>query len=239
MEKKITPVIILCGGYGSRLGEEGKKTPKALIKIGGKPIISHLIEFFKKKSFSEIYLATGYKHKEIKEYINKKNYKPNVKVIFTGLNTMTGGRVLRLKKHLKNFDKFLVTYGDGLANVNLNKLINYHKKKGGICTLTAVKPFSNFGELFLSKNNRVNRMSEKEKLTNRWINGGFFIFEKKIFDYIKNDDEVLEKKPLNKLSKKKKIFAFKHNGFWKCLDNNKDKLEFNEIIKKQKNIWIK
>ena len=106
MEKKITPVIILCGGYGSILGEEGKKTPKALIKIGGKPIISHLIEFFKKKSFSEIYLATSYKHKEIKEYINKKNYKPNVKVIFTGLNTMTGGRVLRLKKHLKNFDKF-------------------------------------------------------------------------------------------------------------------------------------
>lgn len=238
MKKNNIPVLILCGGYGSRLGEEGKKTPKALIKIGGLPIIFHLIDFFKKQYFSNIYLATGYKHKKIKNFIMNNNYLSDVKVLNTGLKTMTGGRVLKLKKHFKNFDRILVTYGDGLADVNLKKLLNFHNKKRGLATVTAVKPFSNFGELFLSKNNRVNKMSEKEFLEDRWINGGFFIFEKKIFNFIKNSSEALEKKPLERIAKKKKLFAFKHKGFWKCLDNIKDKIEFNNLIKKKKKVWL-
>lgn len=234
-----TPVIILCGGYGSRLGVEGKKLPKALIEIGGKPIIFHLIDFFIKKSFSNIYLATGYKHQKIKDYVKRIKNFSKVKVVNTGLNTMTGGRVLKLKKYLNNFDQIIVTYGDGLSNVNLKKLIQYHNRSRGIGTITAVKPFSNFGELFLTKKNRVIRMSEKEILDNRWINGGFFIFEKSIFNYIKSTNEALEKNPLGRLTNKKKLFAFKHYGFWKCLDNNKDKIEFNKLIKKKKKLWLK
>ena len=152
---------------------------------------------------------------------------------------MTGGRVLKLKKYLRNYNRILVTYGDGLANVNLNKLIKFHKKKRGLATVTAVKPFSNFGELFLSKNDRVKRMSEKEHLDNRWINGGFFIFEKSIFNFIKKKQEALEKQPLERLSKKGNLFAYKHFGFWKCLDNNKDKIEFNQLIKEKKSIWLR
>jgi len=239
MIKNNIPIVILCGGYGSRLGAEGEKKPKALIEIGGKPIIFHLIEFFQKQSFQNIYLATGYKHKSIENFINKKHLNKNVKVINTGLKTMTGGRVLRLKKYLNKYDKIIVTYGDGLSNINLEKLINYHNYKKALSTITAVKPFSNFGELFLDGNNRVRKMSEKEHLSNRWINGGFIVFERAIFNFIKNDQEILEKTPLTRIAKQKKLFAYKHHGFWKCLDNNKDKIEFNNIMKKKKKIWLK
>ena len=237
MQNKI-PVIILCGGFGSRLGIEGKKYPKALIKIGGKPIISHLIDFFKKQNYLNIYLATGHKHKQINNFIKKKKIFSHIKVVNTGLNTMTGGRILRLKKYLKSFNQIMVTYGDGLSNINLNKLVNYHKKKKAFGTVTAVKPFSHFGELFLSKNNNIYKFSEKEYLFNRWINGGFFVFENKIFDILRGDKEILEKKPLKILIKNKKLFAYKHKGFWKCLDNNKDKIEFNKLIKNKKKPWL-
>ena len=213
---KNLPVVILCGGFGSRLGVEGKKTPKALIKIGGKPIIFHLIEFFKKNSFSNIFLATGYKHKSIKEYIKKNKYLNKVNVINTGLKTMTGGRLLKLKKHLEEYDRFLVTYGDGLSNINIKKLLKFHKMHKRLATVTAVQPFTNFGELFFYNNIRIKKMSEKEHLNNRWINGGFFIFEKKIFNFIKRFDEALEKEPLNRIIRRKQLFAYKHKKFWKC-----------------------
>lgn len=228
------PVVILCGGFGTRLGDEGKKYPKALIKIGRKPIIFFLIKYLLKKNYNKIFLAAGYKHNLIKKFIKKNKLFSQVRVINTGLKTMTGGRILRLKKYLNFCNKFIVTYGDGLSDINIDRLVKYHEKKGGIATVTAVKSFSNFGELFISKKNRVNKFSEKEYINNRWINGGFFVFDKKIFNFIKSDNDILEKKPLKALVQKKKFFAYKHKSFWKCLDNHKDKIEFNKLITKKK-----
>ena len=239
MKKIKIPVIILCGGYGTRFGSETKKIPKALINIAGKPIIHHLIEYFLRQTSGKIYLACGYKFSKIKNYIKNKNLSNKVEAINTGLNSMTGGRLLNLKKKLNSFDRFIVTYGDGLANIKLKKLLKSHFKNKGICTITAVRPFLNFGELNIKKNNRVDQIHEKELIDNRWINGGFIVFEKKVFDYIKSQKDVLEKNTFKEISKIKKLYAYKHFGFWKCLDNYKDKIEFNSIVKKNKKIWLR
>ncbi len=228
-------VIILCGGIGSRLAEETKLIPKPMVKIGKVPIVKHIINYFKSYGFNDFILATGYKCKIIEKYFK---YEKSVKCIFTGKNTLTGGRVLRLKKYFKKNEDFLLTYGDGLTNQNLKRLIKFHKKHKKIATLTAVMPPSRFGVLKI-RGNSVGSFMEKPQLKNNWINGGYFIFNSKIFDFIAGDQTMLEREPFWKLTKKKQLMAFKHFGFWQCMDTMRDKKVLDKLILTQKAPWIK
>ena len=227
-------VVILCGGKGTRLAEETKVKPKPMVKIGNKPILSHIIESFKYQGFKDIILATGYKGQIIKNYYKKNK---NILVVDTGKNTLTGGRLLKLSKYLKN-EKFFMTYGDGLADINLNKLLKFHKNHGKLATITAVRPPARFGELFLKKN-KVITFKEKPQTSSGWINGGYFIFEPKILKYIKNSQTILEREPIEKLAKTNNLMAFKSNKFWQCMDTIRDKELLNKIYKKGKAPWIK
>ena len=194
-------VVILAGGLGTRLSEYTKNIPKPMIKIKGVPILLRIIKHYLKFGLKEFYIASGYKSAIIKNYFKKKRYNFKVKIVDTGLNTMTGGRVLRLKKYLKS-ETFLLTYGDGLSDVNINKLINFHKKTKNFVTLTAVRPPARFGAIKLH-GNRVKVFREKSRLDEGWINGGFFVMSPKIFKFIKSDKSYLEREPLERISKKK------------------------------------
>ena len=193
-------VVILAGGLGTRLSEYTKNIPKPMIKIKGVPILLRIIKHYLKFGLKEFYIASGYKSAIIKNYFKKKRYNFKVKIVDTGLNTMTGGRVLRLKKYLKS-ETFLLTYGDGLSDVNINKLINFHKKTKNFVTLTAVRPPARFGAIKLH-GNRVKVFREKSRLDEGWINGGFFVMSPKIFKFIKSDKSYLEREPLERISKK-------------------------------------
>jgi glucose-1-phosphate cytidylyltransferase len=229
-------VVILCGGLGSRLGEETKLIPKPMIKLGTKPIVNHIMDIYSFYGFNEFILATGYKNKILEKHFEKKK---NVKCIYTGKKTMTGGRLLRLKNIFEKNENFMLTYGDGLTNQNLKKLLKFHLKHKKVATMTVVKPIARFGEVFLN-GNRVSKFEEKPQLNQNWINGGFFVLNYKIFDYIKNDKTVFEKFPLEKLAKNKKLMAYKHEGFWKCMDNLGDKNFLDKICKEKKKVpWIK
>jgi glucose-1-phosphate cytidylyltransferase len=220
--------VILAGGKGTRISELSKDIPKPMIKVLGKPIIFRLIMHYCKFGIKEFIIAAGYKKKVLETFFkNKKSKKFKIKVIDTGLETMTGGRIKRLKKYLGN-KPFLLTYGDGLSNINIKKLINFHKKNKKIATLTAVRPPARFGAIKI-KGNKIRYFKEKSKLDEGWINGGFFVFENKIFDYLKSDQTYLEREPLQKISKKGELYAFKHNGFWQCMDTLRDK----EILEKK------
>lgn len=227
-------VIILCGGLGSRLAEETKIIPKPMVKVGKEPIIQHIINYFQKYDFNEFILATGYKSHILKKYFKKNK---NVKCVFTGKNTLTGGRILRLKKYFKKNENFLVTYGDGLTNQNLKKLVKFHIKNGKVATLTSVKQPARFGEIKILAN-KVVSFKEKPQLKNNWINGGYFVFNYKLFKYIKGDLEMLERKPFSRLVKNKNLMAFKHYGFWQCMDTMRDKLALEELLKKKKAPWL-
>ncbi len=223
-------VVILAGGFGTRLSEYTKDIPKPMVRIKGKPIIHYIMKHYAKYGFKDFIIAVGYKKKIIKKYFKKnrsKNFKVNV--IDTGLNTMTGGRVKRLQGLLSN-QRFFLTYGDGVSNVNIKKLLSFHKKGKKIATLTYVRPPARFGAIKIN-NNHVTYFKEKSRLDEGWINGGFFIFEPSIFKYIKNDKTFLEKEPLQNISKNKQLLGFKHNGFWQCMDTKRDK----EILEKSFN----
>jgi glucose-1-phosphate cytidylyltransferase len=227
-------VVILAGGLGSRISEITKKIPKPMIKVGGQPIILRIINHYFKYGFDDFIIAGGYKYKEIKEFFNNKKFKFKVKVINTGLKSMTGGRLLKLKKLLKN-ERFCLTYGDGISNVNLKKLLKYHianEKKG---TVTAVHPVARFGEIILKKN-LVSSFKEKPQTKKDWINGGFFIFEPDFLKYIKKSSDVLEGYPLEQLTKKNQLSAFRHEGFWHCMDTKRDMDLINNLIKNNKNL---
>jgi len=220
--------VILAGGRGTRISELSKEIPKPMIKVLGKPIISRIIMHYYKFGIKEFIIAAGYKKKILENYFKyKKSNQFSVKVINTGLKTMTGGRIKRLKKYLGN-ETFLLTYGDGLSNVNIKKLINFHKKNKKIATLTAVRPPARFGAIKI-KGNKIKYFKEKSKLDEGWINGGFFVFENKIFNYLKGDQTYLERDPLQIISKKGELHAYKHNGFWQCMDTLRDK----EILEKE------
>ena len=220
-------VVILAGGFGTRLPEYTKRMPKPMIKISNKPILLRIIDHYKKHGFSKFIIATGYKSKFIKNYFTKGYRNTHIETIFTGLNTMTGGRIKRLKNKLKN-QTFLLTYGDGLSNVDINKLLKFHQKNRGYVTLTAVRPPARFGAIKI-RGNKVSYFKEKSSLDEGWINGGFFVFEPEIFKFIASDKTFLEKEPLEKIGKLGKLFAFKHNGFWQCMDTKRDK----EILEKK------
>ena len=222
-------VVILAGGLGTRISEYTKTIPKPMIKIKKKPLIVHIMQHFSKFGFKEFYIATGYKGSVIKKFFKKKFKKWKIKIIDTGKNTMTGGRLKRLKKHLGN-ETFLMTYGDGLTDLNIKKLINFHRKKRKLVTLTAVRPPARFGALKI-KNGNVVYFKEKSKLDEGWINGGFFVIEPKFLQYIKSDKTYLEREPLEKICKTRQLNAFKYNGFWQCMDTKRDKDKLEKIFK--------
>ena len=226
-------VIILCGGLGSRLSEETKTKPKPMVRIGKKPIVCHIMEIYKKFGFNEFILAAGYKSGYIKKYFKKRKFGFKVDVISTGETTLTGGRLLRLKKIIKKNETFMLTYGDGLTSQNIKRLLNFHISQNKIATVTAVRPPVRFGELQIAKNT-VSEFKEKPQSKKGWINGGFFVFNYKVFDYIKNDKISFEKEPMEKLSKNKNLMAYKHLGFWKCMDNLGDKNYLEKLYKENK-----
>ena len=231
-------IILLCGGLGTRLAEETKVKPKPMVKIGSEPILIHLINYYKKFGFKEFVLALGYKGYVIKDYFKKKkNLKQKIILADTGKSTLTGGRLLRLKKYIDDNEDFMLTYGDGLSNVNLKKLLYFHKKHNKICTLPAVRPQARFGELTISNNSQVKKFEEKPQTSQNWINGGFFVFKKDIFKYLKNDNTVLERYPLQMLTREKQLMAYKHPGFWQCMDTLRDKNVLNDIWKRGRAPW--
>ena len=219
-------VVILAGGFGTRIAEANG--PKPMVNIGNKPILYHIMNYYKKFGYNDFIVALGYKGNFIKKKFSK--YKFNVKFVDTGLNTMTGGRIKRLKKYLNN-ERFMLTYGDGLSNVNLTKLLKYHIKSKKIATVSAIRPPARFGEIII-KSNKVSEFNEKAQSKTQWINGGFFVFEPEFLDYIKNDQTSLEAEPLTKISKKGLLAAYKHEKFWQCMDTMKDKNYLEKLWKK-------
>ena len=225
-------VVILAGGLGTRISEYTKTIPKPMININKKPLILLIMKHFAKYGFKNFYIALGYKGEIIKKYFKTKKFKDwKVNLIETGQKTMTGGRLKRLKKYLGK-ETFLLTYGDGVSNVNLKQLVKFHKKNKKILTLTAVRPPARFGAIKI-KGNKVTYFKEKSKIDEGWINGGFFVMEPKIFKCLKNDKTFLEREPLEKISKKNELVAFKHYKFWQCVDTKRDKEILEKILKKQ------
>ena len=237
-------VVILAGGYGTRLAEYTEMIPKPMVTIGNRPIIWHIMNIYAKYGHTDFYIALGYKGEMIKNYFL--NYKElntdfsidlssgkikicskdntlnwNVTLVDTGEDTMTGGRLKKISKYVGN-ETFLMTYGDGLANVNINKLIDFHNSKEKLVSLTSVRPNARFGELEI-KDSIVECFEEKPQLHKGWINGGFFVIDPKFIKYIKDDSTVLEREPLEKAVKDKELAAYRHDGFWQCMDNKRDR----------------
>ncbi len=225
-------VVILAGGFGTRLSEYTKVLPKPMVTINGKPILLHIMKQYAKYGYKDFYVATGYKKEIISKYFKKKFFDWNIKLIDTGKNTMTGGRLKRLKEHLGK-ETFFMTYGDGVSNINIKNLLKFHRKNKKFVTLTAVRPPARFGVLKI-KGKMVNYFREKSKLDENWINGGFFVMEPDFFKYLKNDKTILEKKPLEKVANAKQLAAFKHEGFWQCMDTKKDRDLLNKLLNKKK-----
>ena len=225
-------VILLAGGFGTRLSEYTKTIPKPMINIGGKPMVLHIMKLYAKYGFKDFYIALGYKGEIIKKFFNKKFFDWNINLIETGKNTMTGGRLKRLKKYIGK-ETFMMTYGDGLSNVNLKKLLKFHKKNKKLVTLTAVRPPARFGVIKF-KGHHVSYFKEKSKLDEGWINGGFFVMEPEFLKFIENDNTYLEREPLEKAVKRRQLTAFRHKGFWQCMDTKRDKDKLNKILNSKK-----
>ena len=202
-----------------------------MVKILRVPIIVRIIKYYVKFGYNEFIIAAGYKSRIIKRYFKKNLKNLNIKVIDTGKNTMTGGRIKRLKKILIN-ERFLLTYGDGLSNVNINSLLKFHIKNKNYVTLTAVRPPARFGGIKISRS-KVKYFKEKSILDEGWINGGFFVMEPKIFKFLKNDSTILERSPLENICKLNKLGAFKHYKLWQCMDTIRDKENLENLIKKK------
>ena len=230
-------VVILAGGFGTRLSEYTDSIPKPMVPIGDKPMIEHIMKIYAGYGHKEFYVALGYKGEVIKEYF--KNFKNDWKInlIDTGADTYTGGRLKRLRKYLSG-ETFLLTYGDGVSNININELIEFHKKHKKIITISAVRPPARFGSLSL-KGSEVLKFKEKTQLGESWINGGFFVINPKFFDFLKGDETILESKPLETVTELKEIRAFKHEGFWQCMDHKLDKDLLDSLYKKGDAPWIK
>lgn len=236
-------VVILAGGAGTRLSEETVVKPKPMVEIGGKPILWHIMNIYSAYYFNEFIIALGYKGEIIKEYflnyynlqsdltislktgevVASNNYYKDwiIHLVDTGLNSMTGGRLHRLKDRLKN-ETFMLTYGDGVSNVDINKLIIFHKSHGKVATVTAVRPTARFGGITFDGDN-VLKFKEKPQAGEGWINGGFFVFEPEVFDYLHGDETILEGNPLENLARDGQLMAYKHEGFWQCMDTLRDK----------------
>ena len=245
-------VVILAGGFGTRLSEETVNTPKPMVEIGGKPILWHLLKYFSYFGLKDFVICAGYKSQQIKDYflkyslinsdiridlsknkvdILKKNIDDwSIEIVDTGIDSMTAERLKKIS-HLIN-DDFILTYGDGLANVNINSLIDHHKKNNKLATISAVRPPARFGALQIDeKNNSVSDFKEKPDGDNSWINGGFFVLNKNIFDFIGEKNEVWEKEPLERIVKASQLSAYKHDGFFQPMDTLRDLNVLN-------NLWV-
>ncbi len=231
-------VVILAGGKGTRISEYTKSIPKPMIELNKKKkIIEKIIDHYTYYGAKDFIIAGGYKFKNIENYFksfSKKNI--SIKVINTGLNTLTGKRLFKLKKILSKDENFFLTYGDGLSSINLKKLYKFHISRRAILTLSAVKPPARFGEIFVKKN-LITNFKEKPQLQKGWINGGFFVVNKRIFNFLDNRNVMFEREPMNKVIKTKKIFAYKHRGFWMCVDNLRDLENLKEYLKKNPSPW--
>ena len=250
-------LVILAGGRGTRLTEETLIKPKPLVDIGNKPIIWHIMKIYSHYGINDFIICLGYKGYLIKEYFanyflhnsdltidlkknsttihqkNSENWK--VTLVDTGDDTLTGGRILKIKKYIKS--DFLLTYGDGLSNVNVKKLIHFHKNNRKLVTVTATQPQGRFGIIDINKKNKVTNFKEKPKGDNNWINGGFFVLKTGIFDFLENDSSVWEKKPLTEMTKRNEVVAFKHSGFWHAMDTVRDKIFLDNLWDQGRAPW--
>ncbi len=253
-------VVILAGGLGTRISEESIYKPKPLIEIGEMPIIWHIMKYYSLFGFNDFVICAGYKQHCFKEYfsnyylnhsdvtfdmknnnmiVHKTNSEPwTVSVVDTGLYTMTGGRIKRVKEYIKD-EPFLLTYGDGVSDVDLNALLEFHNKSKRIATLTAVMPGGRFGALNIDSSGLIGSFREKKRDDGGWINGGFMVMEPEILDYISGDNVMLENEPFDKLVSDRQLSAYKHFGFWQCMDSMKDKTLLEKLIAEGKAPWIK
>lgn len=237
-------VVILAGGLGTRISEETVFKPKPMVLIGDKPILWHIMKIYSTYGYNDFVICCGYKGHVIKEYFanyllhesdvtintstnnitfhNSKSENWNVSLINTGELTMTGGRIKRIKDYVGN-EPFFLTYGDGVGDINIDELLKYHKSQGKKATLTATKPFGRFGVIDINEKGQITSFKEKDKEDVSWINGGFFVLEPSVFEYIDGDSTVFEKDPLEKLTKEGQLNAFKHEGFWRAMDSLNDK----------------
>ena len=242
-------VVLLAGGFGTRISEESHLKPKPMIEIGGQPILWHIMKEYSSYGFNEFVICAGYKQQVIKEYfanyylhrsditfdftaqnemvVHNNVAEPwKVSIVDTGLNTMTGGRIKRVRDYIGN-DTFMLTYGDGVCDINIKELYDFHKKSGKLATMTAIQPGGRFGTLDIDESNTIERFSEKRKEDGGWINGGYMVIEPQVIDYIDGDQTVFEREPLERLAAEGQLQAYKHDGFWQCMDTKreKDKLE--------------
>lgn len=251
-------IVILCGGLGTRLSEETQLRPKPMVEIGGRPMLWHIMKIYERHGFNNFILALGYKGEVIKDYFINYHARQSdltvhlkagqvdyrnptaedwrVSLIDTGADTMTGGRLLRLKTHLQSEGTFMLTYGDGVADVNIAALLAFHRTHGKLATVTAVRPPARFGGLRL-ENNRVSLFEEKPQTGEGWINGGFFVFEPGVFDFIADDATLLEKAPLEQLAQRGELMAYQHSGYWQSMDTLRDKHALEELWAKGKAPW--
>ena len=255
-----TKVVILCGGLGTRLSEETQIKPKPMVEIGGRPMLWHIMKIYESHGLAEFMLALGYKGEVIKdyflnyharqsdltvqlksgqvEYSNPTSENWKVSLIDTGANTMTGGRLLRLKKHIKPGNTFMVTYGDGGSNVDLKALLAFHRAHGKLATVTAVRPSARFGGINIG-DGRVLDFKEKPQSGEGWINGGFFVFEPEVFAYISDDATVLEQSPLENLARDGQLMAYEHSGYWQCMDTVRDRIALQTLWDSGEAPWLK
>jgi glucose-1-phosphate cytidylyltransferase len=252
-------VVILAGGLGTRLSEETDLKPKPMVEIGGKPILWHIMKIYSAHGFNEFIICCGYKGFVIKEYfanyflhqaditidLAKNSLEVHhsqaeswkITLVDTGVNTMTGGRIKRIQPYINN-ESFMLTYGDGVSNVNISELLTYHKKQGKFATVTAIQPMGKFGALIINESNNVNSFAEKPKGDGAWINGGFFVLEPKIFDFItEGDSTIWERAPLENIAAQNQLTAYKHSGFWRPMDTLRDKIELENMWNSQNCEW--
>lgn len=252
-------VVILAGGFGTRISEESHLRPKPMIEIGGKPILWHIMKSYSYYGFNDFIICAGYMQQVIKEYfanyylhnsdvtfdfssgntmqIHNNMTEPwKVTIVDTGLSTLTGGRIKRVKNYIGN-ETFMLTYGDGVCDVNLQKLYEYHKEKKKTATITAVQPGSRFGSMKIEEDNIIEEFAEKSRSDGGWINGGFMVLEPEVIDYIAGDAVTFEKEPLERLAEEKKLIAYKFNGFWQCMDTMRDKNYLESLLLQNKAPW--
>lgn len=245
-------VVLLAGGYGTRISEESHHKPKPMIDIGGHPILWHIMKSYSHYGFNEFVICGGYKQHVIKEYfanyflhrsdvtfdfanggemtIHNNVAEPwKVTVVDTGLNTMTGGRIKRVKDYIGN-EPFMLTYGDGVCDIDIQKLLAFHKQSGKLATMTAVQPSGRFGALEIAKDNTIQSFAEKRKEDGGWINGGYMVLEPSVIDYIKGDTTVFEREPLETLASENQLVAYQYDGFWQCMDTMRDKEYLEKLL---------
>lgn len=254
-------VVILAGGLGTRISEESHLRPKPMIEIGGKPILWHIMKYYFSYGFDEFVICCGYKGYVIKEYfanyylhcsdmtfdfsngneriVHSNDAEPwKVTVVDTGLNTMTGGRLKRIREYVKD-ETFMMTYGDGVSTVDLNALLDFHKRNGKLATLTAIQPSERFGVLDMDERGNVSRFTEKTKEDGGWVNGGFMVLEPEVLDYVDGDETFFEREPLEKLATEGQLGAYRHRGFWKCMDTLRDKEALDGLIGMRHASWMR